>query len=35
MDDVKIRQLPFNPSNLLPSVIQGGLKLKKYICVDG
>jgi hypothetical protein len=35
MDDVRMQRLPSNPSNLLLVVSQGGLKLKKIICVNG
>jgi len=35
MDNVRIRQPPFGPSNLLPLVSRGGLELNENICVDG
>jgi hypothetical protein len=35
VEDVHMEWPPSSPCNLLPLVFQGGLKLKKYICVDG
>jgi hypothetical protein len=34
VEDVHIQQLPSSPSNLLPLLFQGGLKLKENICVE-
>ncbi len=34
VDDVHMQQLPFKYSKFLPLVFQGGLELKKNICVD-